>query len=244
MEWAEARKLLETATVRGKPAKLVVDADVMAAAKERIWTGRDLLYWRMPPPNATIAYRGVPLEFSPAVQGVVPVWKEEVVKIGDYVTVKDGSWSMELVNGEWKHDLPADTRRQHEVWRVMATGLKLPTYIPSWLTMGVSDNDVLLTRVGNEGHLLATRAEFLKVVSDMEIVTDRMETRLSRCETDVKTLKGHLSDQFAALASDLDETDNDVEALQRKVRVLEQQINALADRPLRCAKRVGYWRSG
>lgn len=238
MEWAEARRLLETAIVRGKPAKLVVDEEVMVAARrqmqERYTSFNDLA-----PPLDTLFYRGVPLEFSPAVQGVVPVWKEEVVKVGDLVNVVDGSCSMGLVGGVWRPTFPAFGRKRAFVWRVMAMNGRFPAYMESF-SAAVQDNDVLLVDPEDNTRLLATREKFLKVVPEETAPGDESECRLAKCEMDIKGLGSHLENKLESFTLDLDDTNNDVEALQRKVRELEQQVNALTARPLPCcAKRVG-----
>lgn len=88
------------------------------------------------------------------------------MKVGDIVTVRDGSYSMCLGgNGRLEHECGNNLRERH--WKVLAKDLVLPTDGEPYGGY-VKPNDIMLCEQKAPEHLLFTREHFC-------VVTDRPE---------------------------------------------------------------------
>ena len=102
-----------------------------------------------------------------------------MIKVGDTVSVRDGSWSQELVNGEWKNSYPAMPSRQHERWVVIAVNANLPT---EDCPRASARNSVLLANRDNPAWMLCSQPHFLTVrqTQTLQERVDELEARVDR----------------------------------------------------------------
>jgi hypothetical protein len=137
------------------------------------------------------------------------------IKVGDIVRIFDGSFCVELINGEWRYNqCPSiEYRRDRETWKVLALNGDLPTdNINFRYGSPIPKNTMLVSLVGDDNHLLCTHPRFVKKCVDCD--------EIRAVDNKVRTGENSGSSSFV-------ENKCVTEELKERICVLEAEVKGL-----------------